>query len=491
MTSPKFRAVILTGVSSDPQAGEDKASIPDQLETCQRAIRDLGGVQVGYYEMDGYSRSGYDGLNEAMEEIPPLKNAIQAAMRGEYDVLVFDHSDRLGDLAKMLHNRFKKIRKQLYSARESGRLQDPATYEPHNDEQTDNIINQQMSKQSYRINKIVRNFTVGIEKRIKSGRYSRAYGYGYIKNDQGDLDLDPPVAQLIIQLKDQFFTGKSLRELERMAQASGIPSPNGGKWEKSTIRYILTNPFYAGKVFKDRWRVTGRRVGPSGKLYDTAKPNPGVTFYPGKHQALWSWDEYLRILQELEDRYRKNARFNTHTFTGLLVCSIDGKMLRVKKGKYICRPGTDHIGLPVDKANEEIGFAIVEALRDYDQSAALAPVVDTTRAAITSLEKQITRAQSMTLRGTYTEAEGDKVVKDLRGRIKALELGREENERQRAEREHWIAQREEILPLLDKLPQILTEGDPKGANTFLRKLVRRIEVTPEHRYIIRDKGTKV
>lgn len=67
-----IRFATLAGVSSDVQKGEDKASIPDQIKTCRAVIKQLGGIEIDVYIMDGYSRSGYDSLDVAMGDIPPL-----------------------------------------------------------------------------------------------------------------------------------------------------------------------------------------------------------------------------------------------------------------------------------------------------------------------------------------------------------------------------------------------------------------------------------
>src|SRR5690349_8041945 len=144
---------ILVGVSSDVQV-EDKASIPDQIQTCRATIEQLGGEEVGCYVMDGYSRTGYDSLADAMEDIPPLKEAIQAAEKNQYDVLILDNWDRLGDLGQLVHTRYKKYRKQIYSARQSGRLHDPDTYDPYSDESAGIDMHIQAIIQQYRMNKI-------------------------------------------------------------------------------------------------------------------------------------------------------------------------------------------------------------------------------------------------------------------------------------------------------------------------------------------------
>src|SRR5215208_930763 len=101
--SPRFRYGILAAVSSDPQAHEDKDSLSDQVDFARNAGLAQGGIEtVEPFVLDGYSRTGYFNLSDALEDIPPLAEAIEAAAQNKYDVLIVDNIERLGDLAPML-----------------------------------------------------------------------------------------------------------------------------------------------------------------------------------------------------------------------------------------------------------------------------------------------------------------------------------------------------------------------------------------------------
>jgi DNA invertase Pin-like site-specific DNA recombinase len=475
---------ILAGVSSDKQAEEDKGSIDDQIATCRHAIQQLGGEEVACYIMDGYSRSGYDSLSDALEDIPPLKEAVEAAAENKYDILMLDNFDRLGDLGQLMHTRYKKYKKQLYSARQSGRFHDPATYDPYSDESSSIDMHIQGILQTYRINKLQRGLKLGITKRVETGRYSHAHPYGYLPiNDKGDLDLDPPVAQLIIALKDKFFEGKSLRDLKEVADQSGVPSPEGlPYWNYMSIRSILANPFYSGKVFKNRWKVIGKKWGPTGKPYPVIRANPNPTYYDGKHQALWSWDEHLRILTEMQERYHKMSRYNPRAFTGLLICSVCGHRLTFKGGKYRCRPLPDHIHLPEEEAERGIGEALAETLRNYKDVPPEPPSVDVAQKAKEALERKIVRVQLMVEDETYTREEGAKRVQELRARIAATDAVQEEYARKLAGHQRIVDMLQSELIDLDELPMRFMRDEKEITNIFLRGFVESIEVTPRWKY---------
>lgn len=247
--TPKFRFGVMSAVSSDPQAREDKGSLEAQEDFARKAGIEQGGVETaGPFVLDGYSRTGYVDLSKALKDIPPLADAIEHLE--QYDVLILDNLERLGHLAPMMFTLFAQHKKQIHSARQSGRIHDPATYDPRADESASIMMHVEGIIQEYRINKLQDGLRKGISKRMEQGKYSHAFPAGYKKNSDGDLELDTPVADLLITLKDKFFDGLSLRDLESVANASGVPSPNGNKhWHNMTIRGILANPFYAGKVF--------------------------------------------------------------------------------------------------------------------------------------------------------------------------------------------------------------------------------------------------
>ena len=75
-----WRFITLAAVSKDEQA-IDRASIPSQLEITRATGERLGGTFVNQYVIDGYSRTAYYNLDDALADIPPLKECINAIGR--------------------------------------------------------------------------------------------------------------------------------------------------------------------------------------------------------------------------------------------------------------------------------------------------------------------------------------------------------------------------------------------------------------------------
>lgn len=479
MTDSRFRYAILAAVSSDPQAHEDKASLPDQIDMARKAGASQGGVETTEpYILDGYSRTGYVNLSDALRDIPPLARAIDEAIANKWDVLIVDNWDRLGDLAPMLSTVIRKQhKKQIHSARQSGPIADPQKYNPSEDEAGDIMIHVEGLIQGYRLNKLMRAKTIGVKRRVESGQYSIRFPAGYIKDSDGNLQLDAPVANLLIRLKDLFLAGASLRDLATIADNSGIPAPRGGTWYIATLTVILQNPFYAGKVFRDRWKVSHKRTSKSGKRIHVMKLNPNATLLPGKHPALWSMAEHKRILEEMSERYKIHPRRNPHNFSGLLICSICGKrLIHTDNHRYKCY---HHISIKDDIANDQIGQALAQAIRNYKDTPPPEPSVDTAEQAIAALEKQILKVQAGYEKEIYSLEQAQEKIRTIRNQIGEIRSRGDDHIQRLANHEKMLSVRDEWLPRLDELVHDLREGDMRANNRRLRNMLSGIEITPE------------
>jgi len=96
-----------------------------------------------------------------------------------------------------------------------------------------------------------------ITERLREGRKSKARGgghatgevpYGYRKTGEGELEPDPNTASIvrrIFRLRDE---GESLRSIAETLNNAGVPTKSGGNWHASTVRYVLNNEKYEGRL---------------------------------------------------------------------------------------------------------------------------------------------------------------------------------------------------------------------------------------------------
>ena len=91
----------------------------------------------------------------------------------------------------------------------------------------------------------------GYEQKANEGNYINSkgvYGFDYIQGNGGDLIVNEEEAQMIKNIYDWYLKGNSFSGICRKLDKMKTPTKRGGQWYSSTIRSILTNPLYIGKV---------------------------------------------------------------------------------------------------------------------------------------------------------------------------------------------------------------------------------------------------
>lgn len=470
-----IRFAILAGVSTDPQAHDDKMSIPDQIANCRKLIAANGGLESsGPYIMDGYSRTGYDSLDVAMSEIPPLKQAVDDAASNQYDILIMDHFDRLGDLGMICLVRFKKLRKQLYSVRQSGRIIPPETYNPYADENADMQMRMHGMVQVYRINKIRRAWEVGIPDRAANGLHPLTVAFGYKLAGRNEPAVQVPAeCDLIIKIKDWYLAGLTLQEICIRADQSGVkPRRSATTWKRTVVKRIVLNPYYAGMIIFGRYKKEGNKR--------IAQPPASWVRSEGKHKPLWDEQTYYAILAESARRDGLRQRSQTYALTGLVSCAVCGSRIDRHGSKgYIyaaCRSADSHVHLPYASALTLVIDQVIHDLETYKRAAVVHSNEQTYQHEIDRLTQRRSRIQEGYKNELYTAAEAKKEIVAVETEIDLLTRKRD----RAAVLDH---QRAAMLQLahqdLARLRVWLLNDDPTQVNHFLTSLCERVTISPQ------------
>jgi site-specific DNA recombinase len=463
-----IRFAILAGVSTDAQAREEKQSIPDQIKHCRARIESMEGVETaGPYIMDGYSRTGYDSLDLAMSEIPPLGEAVRSATNNQYDVLIMDNFDRLGDLGVIVKTRFKKIRKQLYSVRQSGKIADPATYDPYASEDADIAMYVEGIIQSYRINKLRRGWNVGIPARAAEGLHPLSIPYGYKAASPGQpAEQVPEQIAFIRQLKDWYLDGHAAEEIVRRANFANVPSPRGAAWSRTTIKGILHNPYYAGITVFGKQRKEGEQRLP--------QPPSGWVRGNGLHTPIWDEATYHTILAETERRNRRKQK-HTHIYqlTSIVYCDKCGSITNRHGSSpwhYISCKDKHCFSMRYNRALQLVADEVVAALHRYNDSG---KSVETTQydQKIALQQKTRNRIQEGFEEGLYTALEAKRKIVSIEMEIERLTHARESAQSRQSARDHIATISRTDLA---RLRTWIENDDPTQVNKFLTSICARI-----------------
>ncbi|MCB0082030.1 MAG: recombinase family protein [Caldilineaceae bacterium] len=96
----------------------------------------------------------------------------------------------------------------------------------------------------------------GKAQKASEGGYNGAYcplGYDY----DGEVFTANMHAETVRYIFEQFNAGKAMSKIAAELNEGGNPTARGGKWYAGTVRYILTNGFYAGLAQWDDTEAKG------------------------------------------------------------------------------------------------------------------------------------------------------------------------------------------------------------------------------------------
>lgn len=160
--------------------------------------------------------------------------------------------------------------------------------------------------------------TRGMTENAMRGNYQSEAPIGYRSPGGGKPPVvDEQTVQIPLLIKERFLSGATLLQIARNLNELGYRTKRGNLWDARGVRYVLENPFYAGK---SRWNYTAR----GRKL----KPAAEVIYADGNWEPIW--DE--QTMQQIQQRFAQNQRSiksrdisaAKHWLSGLLTCSSCG-----------------------------------------------------------------------------------------------------------------------------------------------------------------------
>ena len=174
--------------------------------------------------------------------------------------------------------------------------------------------------------------------------------YGYNKTKIGKdytLEIKEDEAD-VVRLIFDLYTREQLTPL-RIAQrlnSMGIPAPLGGEWAKDTIRVIVRNPHYIGKVVWNRFKET--QVLENGEVTTKRlkQPEEEVIIAEGKHQAIIDMDTWNTARALVARNPRQKFTFPLkNPFSTMLVCGKCGRAMYIHpykhaEDRYECKTAT-------------------------------------------------------------------------------------------------------------------------------------------------------
>lgn len=324
------------------------------------------------------------------------------------------------------------------------------------------------------------------EKALRGLKNSGPTPYGYRNPPPGDpnrgrLQIVPDEAPVVRRIFDLACEGRAVRVIAAMLTAEGVSSPRGGRWAKTTIIRVLTNPAYRG------CHVTGAWVAePGSRTFRFNLDHPGAVVVEDAHEPIVPREiwEAAQAVQPAPCTARPRMLTGLMTINGFQATGDS------ERGRPYYRPPRGVHGgpwLPAETADSVVWTSLVRALSEpefLNQVVAEAKVRQATgnpaaeRARLTGhlakLEARLARLVDMRADGEIDGPEFRKRAEGARDQIRAAKRQLAVIEQMEAQWDgQWVRQMFAAAKLLVSSERSLSLDERR--NVLLRA-VRHVEV---------------
>lgn len=243
-----------------------------------------------------------------------------------------------------------------------------------------------MSRREYKT--IKRRLEAGKKQSVMEGNYilpQRVFGYDILRTTKKDRTLvERPDESRIVQMifnwhtEEKRATGWMARQLTLM----GIPTVKGRpEWNRGTVRDMLANPIYIGKVTWGKRRTVKEFDPELGKLVKVVKEDGTPEIFEGKHDGIISVEQFEKaqyVTQTMRNPSAKNSTEIVNPFAGLMECKDcgrniiavqfkDGRTTRLSHARdTLCKKKS----LPLDEITESFISALTAFLETFEEQMA-------------------------------------------------------------------------------------------------------------------------
>lgn len=362
------------------------------------------------------------------------------------------------------------------------------TYDPNNEFDEEYFeFSLFMSRREYKT--IRRRMNAGRTASVKDGNYITPvppFGYKKIHPEPKvyTLEIIPEQAEVVRMIYDMRLNGSGARAIAEELNRMGIAPMKSQYWERVSVKKILENPVYAGKI---HWR----------------SKQDGDILCGGRHEAIIPEEIFNRVQKIMKNNplaHVKDGNTLKNHYHGILYCKNCGhQMIRrytkaSGKAHVLCRYRTcrgNVVGSTMDSIDEAVLNAmrirlrkIKEAEYKNEQDAKL--VVHDKRsiieAELTRLKSRQTKIYDFFEHGIYSAEVFSERSAAVSEKIKGCEAQLKEISANEAAPKPNGA---ELIFGLEKILRDFGTADPEEKNKMLRSVIRKIEYSKTERQCYR------
>ena len=314
------RVAIYCRVSTVEQA-EEGYSIDEQrrrnIEYCEKEGHEVYKV----YEDRGISGKNISGR-------PGLKDLLQDANAGKFDLVIVWKLNRISrkliDILNIVDTldknkiAFRSLTESFETETPAGKLQ----------------LNIMGAIGEFERGTIAENVKMGMMARAKEGKWNggKVLGYDIVeipsegkKRKETKLVINEKEAMTVRRIFELYSTGHGYKATVNRVNQEGHRSKKGNPFATATIKEILKNPVYIGKIrynLRQDWNEKRRK-----------NINPDPILVDGEHEAIIDTETWERVQIILKDRSKTHNRVydSELILSGILKCPVCGASMTVSR----------------------------------------------------------------------------------------------------------------------------------------------------------------
>lgn len=378
------------------------------------------------------------------------------------------------------------------------------TYDPNNMSDED-FIDFGLFMARFEYKAITRRMNIGKLQAIMNGNYMASrppYGYDVDKRGKNDRVLVANDKAEIVRMIFNWYTVDRLSagEIARRLTAMGEPTPSGKReWNRGTIKEIVNNQHYIGKIMWQHRKVTSEYENESDRIVKKNRRQKDYMVFDGRHDGIVSETQFFEA-QGLVGQAPKNARTKLiNPLASILKCKKCGKAMQLQTfTQPNTKPRICHRDTPLCKVKssyfDEVYTAVINAieleLEDFEfkltneyeiqKARENERVIKAMRKEIDELEEQQEELYNLLERKVYNEKVFTKRNSKIQAQIDELEeklMGMKHVEK--------VDYTERIVRLKDVIEALRSDAvDARHKNNLLKEAVERIDYSVEKGKIV-------
>ena len=435
---------------------------------------------------------------ESLYARPEMLKLLEAVQSDKYDAVLCMDIDRLGrggmSNQGMILDAFKFSDTQIITPEKVYDLADET------DEQMLEFKTF-MSRQEYR--QIQKRLRRGLKQTIAEGGYTANAPYGYQKtkiDKKPSLEIYEPEARFVRLAFEMYCNGTGAQAIAAKLNTLGSVPHRTNRWSRNTVRNMLNNHTYTGKVvwLKKQHIRPGKRN--NSKHIVVYNPPEKWEIYDGLHEPIIAEAQFNMAQRIRQTRYHPPSNDGTikSSLAGLAICARCGRrMQRMGMNKGVAYLMCNTVACSAGAKYEYVEAAILQILKekvtelDIRLMAHHDPTPIDYTAAFNALNENVARLNAQKEKLYDFLEQGVYSVVEYRDRMQTItdKLAATDDERSRLVNERKLVSRGQLIILKKQILKILeaySDSDVAERNTLLRSVIDAIIYTKAKKTAPRD-----